>query len=73
MPFRLNAGAESLKLPRTNLVENGLGHDRACRISGAEKKHIERVVTHGSPHMHFCETARRAVFPVFGLQSSGRP
>jgi hypothetical protein len=28
------------------LIENGLGHDRSCRVAGAEKQHVIVVGGH---------------------------
>src|SRR6516164_2655571 len=37
---------ESAEFPLAFPVQNGLGHNRACRVAGAEKQHVE-LLLHG--------------------------
>ena len=48
LPLGLAAGAIGTESARPELVEDGFGNDRACRVAGAQKQHVEDDVRHGS-------------------------
>ena len=42
-PRRIGAGGKGLKAAVPLLIDDGLGHDRACRVAGAQKENVVGV------------------------------
>ncbi len=49
IPGRPTAGAEGAKAPLAQSVENGLGHDAAGRVAGADEKYVFGPCGHDRP------------------------
>ena len=55
--FRQTAGAVGAEFPGAELVQDRFGDDRARRIAGAKKKHVEWLIGHGlSLNVMICAT-----------------
>ena len=50
LPLGLASRAVCAKSSLPNPVQNSLGQDRACRVSGAEKQDVEGSVAHDPQH-----------------------
>jgi len=61
--LRLAACGKRPELAHPGAIENGLGHDRASRISGAKKQHVVRfsmgIVTHFASSEHTADLTDR--------------
>src|SRR5580700_10137540 len=48
-PFRPASGTVGAEFFRTQSVQDRLRHDRARRVAGAQKQHVERTFGHDTP------------------------
>jgi hypothetical protein len=53
LSLRMATGRERAEVLSSLAIENGLGHDRAGRISGAEKENAEYTPVHAIGHGYF--------------------